>query len=109
MAGRSRGVSRAVFFLIGIHAPLQHVMPEHKIYDSPAIRHLIFSAGTGYPSSATRGHLQGTEQPEIVHHSPDLTVVTSQAERLLYPAASAVIKVYDDLSDGQLLIDQAIW
>ena len=84
-------------------------MPEHKIYDSPAIRHLIFSAGTGYPPSATRGYLQGTEQPEIVHHSPDLTVVTVQAELRQYPVASAVVRVYDDLNDGQLLIDQAIW
>ena len=82
---------------------------EIYLHSDTAIRHLIFSAGTGYPPSATRGGLEGTEQPEIIRHSPDLTVVTSQAERLLYPAASAVIKVYDDLSDGQLLIDQAIW
>src|SRR5690349_19572333 len=31
------GSSRnAVFFLVGIHAPLTHVMPEHKISDTPA-------------------------------------------------------------------------
>ncbi|MFJ7286435.1 hypothetical protein, partial [Pseudomonas sp. NPDC099000] len=32
----SRWASRAGFFLVGIHAPLLHVMPEHKIYDTPA-------------------------------------------------------------------------
>ncbi|WP_236713343.1 hypothetical protein, partial [Pseudomonas sp. Root329] len=35
MAGRSRAAPLAGFFLVGIHAPLQHVMPEHKIYDTP--------------------------------------------------------------------------
>ncbi|WP_236182905.1 hypothetical protein, partial [Pseudomonas sputi] len=30
------GSSRnAGFFLVGIHAPLTHVMPEHKISDTP--------------------------------------------------------------------------
>jgi len=28
------GRSRRGFFLVGIHAPLTHVMPEHKISDT---------------------------------------------------------------------------
>ncbi|WP_339533049.1 hypothetical protein, partial [Pseudomonas mucidolens] len=36
--GSSVLASKAVFFLVGIHAPLQHVMPEHKISDSPLAR-----------------------------------------------------------------------
>ncbi|WP_218274077.1 MULTISPECIES: hypothetical protein, partial [unclassified Pseudomonas] len=28
----------AGFFLVGIHAPLTHVMPEHKISDTPLLR-----------------------------------------------------------------------
>ncbi|WP_218584627.1 hypothetical protein, partial [Pseudomonas sp. CM25] len=28
------GNSRSGFFLVGIHAPLTHVMPEHKISDT---------------------------------------------------------------------------
>ncbi|WP_230081014.1 hypothetical protein, partial [Pseudomonas syringae] len=27
------------FFLVGIHAPLTHVMPKHKISDTPTGRH----------------------------------------------------------------------
>ncbi|MFP6832870.1 MAG: hypothetical protein VB998_13605, partial [Pseudomonas sp.] len=46
MDGRSRLASRAGFFLVGIHAPLQHVMPEHKIYDTP-----VTAATDMYPIS----------------------------------------------------------
>ncbi|WP_219859121.1 hypothetical protein, partial [Pseudomonas entomophila] len=35
------GRSRKGFFLVGIHAPLTHVMPEHKISDT------LFRCGTG--------------------------------------------------------------
>ncbi|MFT2188340.1 hypothetical protein, partial [Pseudomonas putida] len=53
------GRSRKGFFLVGIHAPLTHVMPEHKISDT-----LAMNALTAQPANAiTNGHAS------IIHFS----------------------------------------
>ncbi|MDS9593389.1 hypothetical protein RJD18_28200, partial [Pseudomonas sp. HTZ1] len=47
------GRSRKGFFLVGIHAPLTHVMPEHKISDTLGLPAILTSGYQLDPSQVT--------------------------------------------------------
>lgn len=55
--GSSRGAWRAGFFLVGIHAPLAHVMSEHKISDTPVNRGATLTTCSRSEDEVLRGKL----------------------------------------------------
>ncbi|MGE8305693.1 MAG: hypothetical protein ACN6PW_14670, partial [Pseudomonas kermanshahensis] len=55
------------FFLVGIHAPLTHVMPEHKISDTPAALDLI---GTAKLKTCTHTQSSKILTTIVFHHQP---------------------------------------
>ncbi|WP_206743580.1 hypothetical protein, partial [Pseudomonas mosselii] len=58
------GRSRKGFFLVGIHAPLTHVMPEHKISDTLIVQ-LSRKAALGQPFLFTEPQNQETSYIRI--------------------------------------------
>ncbi|WP_218165972.1 hypothetical protein, partial [Pseudomonas agarici] len=82
---------------------------EVYLYHTNGAKELIYSTGNTAQSSAIKPYIAGVASPEITQHSPDLTVITIKAEMLKYPSSSATFNLYDDVTDGQLLVNETFW
>lgn len=79
---------------------------EVYLHPPGALKVLAYSTGNAAQLNSTAAHIEGVTPPDITHHSSDLTVVTIQAQMSMYPSGSAVFNLYDDVTDGQLLINE---
>jgi len=68
-------------------------------------RVLVYRAINPEHSMIVQKNFDGVLEPEV-NQSENLTVVTVQAQMLMYPGASAFFDLYDDHTGGQLLIDE---
>lgn len=69
-------------------------------------KELVYSEGNTVALGEAALNLGGVALPHITRLSPDLTVVSIQAQMSLYPSSSATFDLYDDVVDGQLLISE---
>ncbi|NWC11976.1 hypothetical protein HX776_24630 [Pseudomonas agarici] len=82
---------------------------EVYLYHTNGAKELIYSTGNTAQSSAIKPYIAGVASPEATQHSPDLTIITIKAEMLKYPSSSATFNLYDDVADGQLLVNETFW
>lgn len=82
---------------------------EVYLHPPGALKVLVYSTGNAAQLNNAAAYIEGVAPPDITHHSSDLTVVTTQAQMSMYPSGSAVFNLYDDVTDGQLLINEFFW